>query len=85
MLSILLFRLETGWYHDTVYRLIGPNATSTITAMLQLPPPSGEERSPEVHLYLNPACQFKVEVQANLPRMWGQMVIAYLGSIFPSL
>ncbi len=80
-----LMKFESDWANDATYRLIGPNVTTTMTAMLQTPRPPGDDvRNPEVHLYLNPSCQFKVEVQANLPSMWGQIVRFY-ATLVPSM
>ncbi len=70
----------TPWAKDEKWSLIGANKTSTLTAMLQatkLKEDTDDGRSPELHLYLDPGCSYKIEVQSNLAKMWGQMVRFY--------
>ena len=80
--SLGLMSFVTHWADDATWEGVGDNVTSTITAMLQTPASEVMEgdgaeqqsRNPEVQLMLSPTCQYKVEIQSNLPKMWGQMV-----------
>ncbi len=80
--SLGLMSYVTHWADDSTWEGVGDNVTSTITAMLQTPASEVMEgggaeqqsRNPEVQLMLSPTCQYKVEIQSNLPKMWGQMV-----------
>jgi len=81
-----IMRFVTPWAEDTTQSLIGPNMTSKLTARLQTPRPNGEKQyvqDPEMHLYLSPKCQYRIEVQSNLPGMWGQIVRFYAPLLLP--
>ena len=76
-----LARLVTPSADDVTQTLIGFNQTHSIVARLQsprLPNPDKEfVKNPEVLLYLNPTCQYRVEVRSNLGEMWSQIVRFY--------
>ncbi len=74
-------KMMTPWANDAVYVAVGGMGKSKITTRLQaIRPASGETyagQNPEVHLFLSPGCSYKLEINANVPAMWGQMVRFY--------
>ena len=79
-----LMRMITPWSRDSTQTLVVSNMTNMLTARLQTPrPKKGYFPNPEVRLYLDPACRYKIEIQSTLPGMWGQIVRFYLPMLLP--
>ena len=74
-----LARFFTPWAMDTTQTLLGQggNFTNSITAKLQTARPEGSNdtvATPQIHLFLDPACTYRVTVRAAFPEMMGQLV-----------
>lgn len=79
-----LMRFVTPWANDATQTLIQPSGATKLTARLQsMKPKEGYYRNPEMQLYLNPTCRYRISIQSNIPRMWGQMVRFYAPMILP--
>ena len=64
---------------DTTQTLLGQggNFTNSISAKLHTARPEGSNdtiASPQIHLFLDPACTYRVTVRAAFPEMMGQLV-----------
>jgi len=82
-----LMEFVTPWANDATHTFIGGiNMTHSMAARLQTPKPASEEeyfRAPEMHLFLPPTCQYSIQIQSNLIRMWGQIVRFYAPLLLP--
>jgi glycosylphosphatidylinositol deacylase len=81
-----IMKFVTPWANDSYQTLIGPNVTNKLTARLQSTKPAGDDqyfRDSEMHLHLSPTCQYRLQIQVNLPRMWGQIVRFYAPLLLP--
>lgn len=81
-----LMRFVTPWANDATQKLIAHNETSRLTAKLQITKPSnfdGEAINPRVDILLNPDCQYSIEIQSAVHKMWGQMIRFYAPMILP--
>ena len=75
-----LARFFTPWAMDSTQTLLGQggNFTNSITAKLQTARPEGSNdttATPQIHLFLDPACTYRVTVRAAFPEKMGQLVI----------
>ena len=81
-----MMRFSTAWDRDATQTLIGTkNMTNALTARLQSTRPKDGRyfRNPEMQVYLNPSCRYRIEIQSNLPAMFGQIVRFYAAMILP--
>lgn len=81
-----MMRFSTAWDRDATQTLIGTkNMTNALTARLQSTRPKDGVyyRNPEMQVYLNPACRYRIEIQSNLPAMFGQIVRFYAAMVLP--
>eukprot|EP00094_Tigriopus_californicus_P008865 TCALIF_08546-PA protein Name:"Similar to PGAP1 GPI inositol-deacylase (Homo sapiens)" AED:0.00 eAED:0.00 QI:577/1/0.66/1/0.5/0.33/3/0/965 len=81
-----LMRLVTPWAYDATQTLIAHNETSRLTAKLQVTKPSDlgtDPINPRLDILLNPNCQYSIEIQSAVHKMWGQMVRFYAPMIIP--
>ena len=73
----------SGWGGDSTHKTLLHNATSSISARLQALRPRGldkdvEDQKPEVLIYPNPRCTYKVEIQPSWQGMGSQVIAYYL-------
>jgi len=80
-----LARFITPWANDTTQTLLGagPNFTNSVTAKLMTAKPEGMDTLPQIELFLDPACTYKVTIQASLPQIMSQMVRYYAPMLLP--
>ncbi len=78
-------RMVTPWARDATQALIEGNATTQLVARLQSPRPKDGAyyRNPEMRVYLNPSCRYKIEIQSSLPAMFGQIARFYGPMLVP--
>ena len=78
-------RFITPWSKDTTQELIYHNRSSVLPTRLQTTKQMGDNSTekPFAQLLLNPSCQYKIDVQASLPKMWGQMLRYYGPMVLP--
>ena len=81
-----MMRFSTAWDRDATQAIIGTkNMTNSLVARLQTTRPKDGRfyRNPEMQVYLNPSCRYRIEIQSNLPAMFGQIVRFYAPMILP--
>merc|ERR1719500_2036535 len=83
-----LAKFFTPWAMDSTQTLLGQggNFTNSITAKLQTARPEGSNdttATPQIHLFLDPACTYRVTVRAAFPEMMGQLVRLHLPMLLP--
>ncbi|XP_077980433.1 GPI inositol-deacylase-like [Glandiceps talaboti] len=70
-------RMHVPWYKDNIYSVDKATEVNILSLRLQLNKPADEERLVELQVYLNPQCQYKVEMKSSFKGCLGQMIRFY--------
>nr|XP_006819206.1 PREDICTED: GPI inositol-deacylase-like [Saccoglossus kowalevskii] len=76
-------RMFVPWYREDVYSVSKATEANKLLLRLQMNRPANDERLVQVHMYLNPKCQYKVEMKSSFSDCMGQ-VIRFYAALLPS-